>query len=55
MNDLYFKINIKTYKKYKYKTGFNNHYFKWFDVEKLNFSAGVHQSFGIEIIFIYKK
>lgn len=55
MNDILFKINIKTYKRYKYKSGFNNCYYQWFDIEKLIFSAGVNQSYGIEIIFIYKK
>lgn len=55
MEDIIFKINIKTCKKYKYKSGFNNSYYKWFDVEKLIFSLGVYDSYGIEIIFIYKK
>lgn len=54
MNNILFKINIKFCKRYKYKSGFNNCYYKWFNVEKLIFSLGVYDSYGIEIIFIYK-
>jgi len=55
MEDIIFKINTKFCKRYKHKSGFNNCYYQWFDVEKLIFSIGVYDSYGIEIIFIYKK
>jgi len=55
MEDIIFKINTKFCKRYKYKSGLNNYYYKWFNVEKLIFSIGVYNSYGIEIILIYKK
>lgn len=55
MNDICLKIVVKSFRKYKLKSGFNSFNYNWFDVEKIVFSFGIRDSYGIEIILIYKK
>jgi len=55
MEDIAFKIIVKTYKRYKLKSGCRFFDYQWFNSEKLVFTIGVFQSYGIEIILIYKK
>jgi len=55
MESIFFKIVVKTYKRYSLKSGCRFFDYQWFNCEKLVFTIGVFESYGIEIILIYKK
>lgn len=55
MENIAFKVKFKTFRRYELRSGFYRFHYEWFNSEKIVFSCGVKDSYGIEIILTYNK